>query len=136
MKKRTVILLCLLIALVDLILEKPEGLRLVGIDIETLMKDNLNKVVYYSGSIAIHILSCTIILFLLFKDKLYYKSFFWFLLVGLLIITPLFYYFNIHPNTKGEDRILAISNVYYFLRSPIILIYTLPIFFLWSRKQH
>ncbi len=133
MNKTIAIILGLLIALLDLILETPEGLKLVGLDMG--MEDGGHyKLLYYTISLLFHIGSCTLIVWLIFSTKPYYKSFFWLLLIGLAIITPLFYYFNVYLNEKGEDRILAISNVYYFLRSPIILIYTLPIFFLWSKK--
>ncbi len=135
MKRTTAIILSLVLALFDLILEKPEGLNLIGISLEGITNDGLNKLIYYSGSIIFHLVSCTLIIWLTFNNKPYYKSFFWLLFILLFITTPLFYYFNIYLNEKGEDRILAISSVYYFLRSPIILIYALPIYFIWAKKN-
>ncbi len=135
MSKIRVILIILALLFLDLILETPEGISLLGFDIRHYMEDSLYKLLYYISSLLFHIISCTFIIWYVFPNKNYHKSFFLILTLGLVIITPLFYYFNILLNEKGEQRILAISNVYYFLRSPILLMYTLPLYFLWSRKN-
>lgn len=136
MNKVLIIIISLLICSIDLLLEKPEGLELIGIQFNFGQAASWKKIIYFAGSFGFHLIGCTLIVRMIFRNKNFAKHFFWGLLIAMLIVSPLFYYFNIYLTKNGEERILVISNVYYFLRSPILLLYILPLFFIWSKSAN